>query len=128
MKLIFFFKVFKILCRFWDIKKIPDNAFDILDNCIWTCCGKISQLSWQYIGSSVKVLKDSPKAWDLTKRDVFVLGLSEINGKVGQKHHHADFRSAMETLTRRLQKGTFKQELSCIEETTFLGVNNFRKI
>ena len=44
-----------------------------LDNCICTCCSKISQLQSEDLLSAVNVLKNSRKISHITKRDIFKL-------------------------------------------------------
>ena len=78
--------------------------------------------------SPLNLLKDGPKIFDLTKRDVYALDLSDIHGKLTKKDRRAHFSSVFDLLTRWLQKIVLKQELSDIQETTFFGVNNFRNI
>ena len=60
---------------------------------------------------TVKVLKDSPKISEMTKRDVLQLNLSEINRNLKQKSCRAGFSSAWDPLARWLPKGVLKQEL-----------------
>ena len=45
--------------------------------------------------------------------------------KVEQKCSLAHFCSAWDPFTRLLRKGVLKQDLLCIQVTTFFGVNNF---
>ena len=64
----------------------------------------------------------------MTKRDLSVHDLSDINGKLREKHRRAHFSSVFDPLTRWVQKGVLKEELLGIQETTCFGVNKFRKI
>ena len=75
----------------------------------------------------VKVLKNSSKISDLTKTDVFQLDMSEINENLGWKNCGSGFRSVWDLLTRWFPKSVLKRELSGIDVTTNLSVNNFRE-
>ena len=81
-----------------------------------------------YMWSVVNLLKDSPKISDLTKRDFSVLDLSDIHGKVAEKHRRAHFSSVLWPLTRWLQKGVLKEDISGIQGNTSFGLNNLRNI
>ena len=55
------------------------------------------------------MLTNSLKISDQTKRDVFQLNLSDINGKLGSKCCCPDFSSVWDPLTQGLSKGVMKQ-------------------
>ena len=71
MKVIFFFKMEKTLCRFGNAKEIWENIFGFGDNCIWTCSENWTLLRGEFMWSAVNMLPNSPKIPDLTKRDFF---------------------------------------------------------
>ena len=54
--------------------------------------------------------------------------LSWINGKLGQKCHHAEFVGVWDPWTRWFPKVLLKRELSGIQRTTFIAVNDFQDI
>ena len=78
--------------------------------------------------SAVNVLPNSPKILDLSKGDFLQLNLSKINAKLGWKCFSAGSRSVSHPWNRLLVKSVLKQELTGIEVTTFVGVNNFQNI
>ena len=70
------------------------------------------------------MLTNSLKISDQTKRDVFQLNFSDINGKLGSKCCCPDFSSVWDPLTQGLWKGVLKQELLSIKVTTLFGINS----
>ena len=54
-----------------------EKVFGFLDNCIELEGEKISLSSSEYMSTAIKVLANGPKISGLTKRDVFLLNLSE---------------------------------------------------
>ena len=72
----FFYVDFRNGIKFWQ------KVIDFLDNCIWTGCGSFSLLWREYLPSAVNVLTNSPKISDQTKREIFQLNLSQIDGKL----------------------------------------------
>ena len=74
--------------------------------------------------SGVNRLTNSPKILHLTKRDIFQLSLCQNYEKIGYKCSLVDFCSLWEPLIHWLQKGVLKQDLLCIQATTFFGGNN----
>ena len=85
MKLIFFFKMIKIKCRFKKCSKIGENVFSVLDNCIWIGFFKFSPFSEkEYLSSRVNVLTNGLKILDTTKTNIFDLILYQNDGKTDQ--------------------------------------------
>ena len=80
------------------------------------------------MGSPIDPRKHSATITDLNKADVSVIDISDSNGKLEENVRPAHLSTVFDRLTRCLQKGVLKQELSGIQETTFFGVNNFRNI
>ena len=78
--------------------------------------------------SPINLLKHSHKIYDLTKRDVSDLDLSNINGKLAENHGRAHFSSDLDPLIPWLQKGVLKQEFLGIQENTFFGAKNLENI
>ena len=70
--------------------------------------------------SPVNLLEHSAKILYLTKRDLSVLDLSYINGKLTWKHRRADFSSVFDTLTRWLQKSVLKQVFQAFKKPHYL--------
>ena len=62
--------------------KIAENFFGFWDNFVRTLSGKISLLRREYIWSHVSLLKHSPKIFDLVRRGLTILDLSDMNGKL----------------------------------------------
>ena len=73
MRVIFFFKVFKIWSSFEECRKKWEEDFCYFDNCIWIGCVKLSLLRREYLSSVVNVWKHSPKIFHITKRHFFEL-------------------------------------------------------
>ena len=128
MKLIVFSKCTKFYVDCKNGKKIWENAWSFWDNGLWTCCGNFSQLWGEYVWLAVNVLPESPQISRLTTRNVFQLNLSCVNRKLRRKCCRANFSSVCHPWTCWLSIRVLKQELSVIEATIFLGVNNFRNI
>ena len=78
--------------------------------------------------SAVNLLKNGPKISDPIKRHDTQLKLFDINRKLGEKCHHADFSSVWDPLTGWLPTGVLKHGLSGIQVTTFFGLNKFKNI
>ena len=122
----FFSKCAEFYVDFKNTKSITENIFCFGDNSAWTYCGSLSQFWPKYMQSTVYLLPNNPKIWDLTERYVFYLNLSRINGKLGKKCCCADFVSVWDPWKHWFPKGILKQKLSAIQVTTFFGVNNFQ--
>ena len=71
----------------------------------------------------INVVLNGPKISHLTKTD-----LCWVNGKLRWKCCRGDFSIICQPWKRWLTKGVLKQELSGIQVTIFLGVNNFQNI
>ena len=80
MKLFFFRKCSKFYVHFENAIKLPQNAHGFGDNCVWTCCRSLCQLSQEYMSWAVKVLKSGYKISDTPKRKDAQLYLYYING------------------------------------------------
>ena len=74
--------------------KIGAEVFGFWYDCVGTNCGKFSLLKWEYMCSSVNMLKHSPNISHLTIRDLSVLDLSNINGKLLTKHRRDTFQQS----------------------------------
>ena len=61
MRVIFFFKIFKIESKFGKWEKKSRKSFFFWDNCIWRCCNKLPLLRRVYFSSAVSYLTNSPK-------------------------------------------------------------------
>ena len=72
--------------------------------------------------AAVNVLPNSPKISHLTKRNVFSLNCSWLNGKLGWMCCRPDFTSNCNPVTPWLSKGVRKRELLGIQVTVFLGL------
>ena len=114
----------KILCRFQKCNENFRKIFGFGDNYVWACCRNFSQFGRQNLWEAVKGLKNNPKTSHLTRTDVLQLNLSESNGKLGWKRCRSGFSSVLDPIRRYLPKGVVKEDLSRIQVTTFLGVNN----
>ena len=79
---------------------------------------------WQ----AVNVVKSAPNISDPITENDTQLNLFEINGKLALKSCRGDFKSVFHFLTGWFPKGLLKQEFKGIQETTFLGINNFGHI
>ena len=128
MKLIFFLKMEKFYVHFKNAKKNCRKVCSFGDKSVWTCCINLSQLGPEYIWLEVNVLPNNPKISDFSKKYVFYLNLSQINGRLGWKCGRADFVIVWDTWTRWLSKCILKRELSAIQVTTFFRANNFRNV
>ena len=68
---------FYVDCK--NVKKIGENKGGFWDNGVQTCCENFSQFAPENMSSAVKVLPNSPRISNLTKRDLFWLTLSWHN-------------------------------------------------
>ena len=108
MKIIYFFKVFKISCRFETWNENSENVFGFWDNCIWSNSGKMSLLRREYMWLPVNLLKHSPKISDLAKGDLSVLDLPGINGKLASKHRRDTFQHCFRPVNSLTWKRCFE--------------------
>ena len=117
----------KILCRFWKLEKHWEKFFSFGANGVWTCSGNLCQLWREYMRPAVNVLPNSRKISNLPKREMFSIsicaGLMENYDQSGAVQILSMFPWA-----RSLLKAVLKQELSCIQITTFSEVNTFQNI
>ena len=72
--------------------KIAENVLGFWDNCVRNSSRKISLLWRECMWSLVSLLKQSAKFSHLTKRDLSVLDLSDINGKLASKNQGETFQ------------------------------------
>ena len=74
MRVILFFKVFKILSTFQNCKKrLRKRFFFFLDNCIWIGCLTLSLLRRENLPPTVNMFTNSPKILYIPKRDFLQL-------------------------------------------------------
>ena len=121
MKLIFFFKLPKILCRLQKCNKDSENISSFWHNGVWTCCMNFFQLWQEYMWSEVNLSPNKPKISVLTNRDVFWPNSTWINGNLGYRCCGVDFSSLWDKWTRWLSNGVLKQELLGIQVPHFLN-------
>ena len=69
MRVIFFFKISKLSCRFQKCSQKLWKRFSFPDNCIWIGIIKLSLLRTGYPSSPANVLTSSPKNLHVNKRD-----------------------------------------------------------
>ena len=67
----FFFKMFKIWCKFQKQNKNAEKVFRFLDNCPWIGRSNLSQSQTRYLSSEVNVLTNTPKISHITKWNIF---------------------------------------------------------
>ena len=108
--------------------KISENVSGFWDNGVWTCLWNFSELWQRDLWAGVNLLPECPKISHLTKRDLFQLNFSWLNGKLRWKCCRANFGSVCRPWTRWLSTSVPKRDILAIQVTTFLGVNNFRNI
>ena len=82
----------------------------------------------EYMWSEFNVWPKSPKISNVNKTDVFQLNLSWLNRKLGWQFYWASFSSVWHPWRHWLSKGFVKQNLSDIQVSTFLGVNDSQNI
>ena len=80
-------------------------------------------LWWEYVALAGKSFTYS---FYLTKRDVLQNYLIMTDENFEKKFVLRFLRSVWETSTRWLVKDVLKQDLECIQVSTFFGVNNFQ--
>ena len=73
LRVIFFFKIFKIYCRFQKSSKEFRKNFCYWDNCISIGIVKLSVLRTGFFLSAANVLRSSPKIWHVNNRDFLQL-------------------------------------------------------
>ena len=71
VSVIFFFKMFKIYCRFQKCSKNWAKVFSFWDNCIWIGIVKLSLLRTGEFSWVANVLTSIPKIWDVKNRSFF---------------------------------------------------------
>ena len=128
MKMIFSSKTLKISIYLKNAIELAKNVFSFEDNYGWTRCWIFSQLWQEYLWSAVNMLENGSKISDLAKNHDTKLKLFDITGKLAWKCYCADYSSVSNPLTRWLPKGVLKLDLSCIQVTTFFGLNNLQNI
>ena len=70
-------KIERKLFEFRNCTTTVEKSFCFWDNCISIGCGKFSQVRKKYLLPAVNVLANSPKIWNVTKRDIFQLNLCQ---------------------------------------------------
>ena len=74
MRVIFFFKTFKIQTRIENCKKKKtENFFCLSDNCVWIGIVKVSLWGTRYFSLAFNMLRRSPNILHVNKRDFFQL-------------------------------------------------------
>ena len=73
MRVMFFFKRFRISAWLQKSRKRLRKTFFFTDNCIWIGIVKLSLLRTGYLSSESNVLTSSPKIWHVNKGDFFQL-------------------------------------------------------
>ena len=101
----FFWKCSKFHVDFKKAIKVGHNVLGLLDNFVRTSWVKIFLLRQEYMWSPVNLLKGSPKIPDLTKRDLSVLHLSQINGKIGYIYWRYTFEQCFGPVNSLTSKG-----------------------
>ena len=85
-------KSLKIYVDLKNAIKVAENVLGFWDNYVRTSSGKISLLRREYMWWLVNLSKDSLKISDLIKRDLSVLNLSDVNGKLASKSQRESFQ------------------------------------
>ena len=76
-----FFSIWlKSYVHFENAIKFAKTIDEIVDNCVWTCCGSFCQLWQEYIWSAVNLLKIRTKISRITKKHDTQLNIFDING------------------------------------------------
>ena len=73
MRVMFFFKRFRISAWLQKSRKRLRKTFFFTDNCIWIGIVKLLLLRTGYLSSASIALTSSPKIWHVKKRDFFQL-------------------------------------------------------
>ena len=79
MRVIFFWKVRKILSKFQKCRRKFQKFFSFLNKCIWIDCVNLSLLRTENLWPAVNVFTKSPKIFHITKRDFFQLSFLYID-------------------------------------------------
>ena len=93
VRVIFFFKTFKIYSRFPKCSKKFKKVFCLWDNCIWIDIVKLSLLTTGYFSLAANVLTSSPKIWNVNKRKFFGLNFLPSDQWIWKRCCDADFNS-----------------------------------
>ena len=99
MRIIFFFKMFKMWCRFQKWTKKSEKTVRFKDNCIWMGDDIFTQSWTGYLSLAVNVLRNTPKNLDITKGDIFKMRVSHGDEKIWSKCSDADFTRVWDPLT-----------------------------
>ena len=126
MTIIFFFKMFKIWCRFqkWKKKKFK-NFFRFSSKCIWNGSCKFSQPWTGYLPSVVNVLPNIPKISPNTRGNIFRINFPENNKRTWEKGSHGNITRSSDAFTCWLSTPILKR---CSWEsflTNIFTVSNF---
>ena len=109
VRLIVFFKMFKINLDFKNAAKNWEKIFCFWDNCIWIGIVKLSLLRTGYFSSPANVLTSSTKILHFNKRDFFQFHRLASGNWIQSRFCDADFNSAWVCLWYCLWKGPLKQ-------------------
>ena len=104
-------------------QKLQKKRFCFLDNSISIGSLKLSLLQRECLSSVVKVLTNSPKSPDITKREIFRFWQSEE--QIQSMYRRADFGSVWDPLACCMSKGVLKRSFLEIYLIKFSSVRNF---
>ena len=121
----FFWKCSEFYVHSKNAMKYPQKDVRFYDKYIWIGCAKFPVVWREHLASGDNGLTCNLKISDLTKRDIFRLYLYQSDEEAEWKFSSVDFCSVWETLTRWLAKDVLKQDLLCIQVSTFFRVINF---
>ena len=126
MRVIIFFKILKILCKFQQRKKNGESSFCFLGNRIWSDCGKCSVLLKDFLSSAVNMLGNCPTISDITKRNMFQLYLPKSDEEIWSKCCRDDFMSVWDFLACWLSNDALKPGFLDIFLSASFRVHSFK--
>ena len=99
MRFIFFFKMFKIWCRFQKWRNGLENILGVAENCIWIDFVKHSLLPRENTCHLFSMLTNSLQISDTTKTKFFEQKLFQSDQKLLQNYCRLDLDSVLDPLT-----------------------------